>query len=66
MNEQKFSVDLATSTAKVTVNVEDVNEAPIFVPAVLSETKPEDLAIGELVATYPAHDPDKLQQQTIR
>ncbi|XP_053127566.1 B-cadherin-like [Hemicordylus capensis] len=66
VNEAPFSVTLPTSTATVTVRVEDVNEAPIFVPPEMSVEKSEDLPIGGLVATYTAEDPDKFLQQTIR
>ncbi|XP_042293858.1 B-cadherin-like [Sceloporus undulatus] len=66
VNEEPFSVTLPTSTATVTVNVEDINEGPIFVPPEKTVTKPEDLAIGQPVATYTAQDPDKFLQQTIR
>uniref|UniRef100_A0A8D0GFW3 Cadherin-1 n=1 Tax=Sphenodon punctatus TaxID=8508 RepID=A0A8D0GFW3_SPHPU len=61
-----FSVFLPTSTAIVTVNVEDSNESPIFVPPTLSATVPEDLPVGQQVASYTARDPDKFQAQKIR
>ncbi|XP_061449722.1 B-cadherin-like isoform X2 [Rhineura floridana] len=66
VNEVPYSVNLPTSTATVTVNVKDENEAPVFVPPEKSVSKPEDLAVGQPVATYTAQDPDKLQQQTVR
>ncbi|XP_072836945.2 B-cadherin [Pogona vitticeps] len=66
VNEIPFSVTLPTSTATVTVNVEDVNEAPVFVPPVKEVNKREDLPVGQQVATYTAQDPDKFMQQTIR
>ncbi|XP_066494038.1 cadherin-1 [Tiliqua scincoides] len=65
-NEDELSVSLATPPARVTVNVEDVNEAPIFVPSEKLVKQSEDLAVGQVVATYTAQDPDKFMQQTIR
>ncbi|XP_072278681.1 cadherin-1-like [Pyxicephalus adspersus] len=65
LNAANFSVPLITSTATVTVNVEDVNEAPIFVPPVKDVTVPEDLPSGQEVASYTAQDPDKAQNQKI-
>ncbi|KAL8195129.1 UNVERIFIED_CONTAM: substrate-specific activator of APC-dependent proteolysis [Gekko kuhli] len=66
MNVADFSVILPTSTATVTVNVEDVNEAPVFVPPVMRVTHSEDLPVGAVVTTYTARDPDKDMKQTIR
>lgn len=65
-NEDELSVSLAPSLATVTVTVLDVNEAPVFVPATKLVEQPEDLAVGQVVATYTAQDPDKLMQQTVR
>lgn len=64
-NEDEFSGS-AAPPARVTVNVEDVNEAPIFVPPVKMVEQSEDLVVGQVVATYTAQDPDKYMQQTIR
>ncbi|KAM5137797.1 cadherin-1-like [Mantella aurantiaca] len=64
-NKANFSVPLITSTATVTVDVEDVNEAPIFVPPVKDVSVPEDLPSGQEVASYTAQDPDKAQNQKI-
>ncbi|KAJ7312186.1 hypothetical protein JRQ81_006546 [Phrynocephalus forsythii] len=66
VNEAPFSVALPTSTATVTINVEDINEAPVFIPPEKTVTKREDLPVGQQVATYTAQDPDKFLQQTIR
>ncbi|XP_063293856.1 cadherin-1-like [Pelobates fuscus] len=65
LNKANFSVPLQTSTALVTVNVQDVNEAPIFNPAVYSVSVSEDLPSGQEVASYTATDPDKVQNQKI-
>ncbi|CAM4639793.1 B-cadherin-like [Caretta caretta] len=66
MNDIPFSVSLPTSTATVTVNVEDVNEAPIFDPPIKSAVVSEDLPVGQQVTSYVARDPDKSQTQKIR
>ncbi|KAM5138145.1 EP-cadherin-like [Mantella aurantiaca] len=65
-NEEPFSVPLSTSTATVTVNVEDVNEAPFFVPAVSRETVSEDISLGDKIIALVAQDPDKQQNQKLR
>ncbi|XP_054856856.1 B-cadherin-like [Eublepharis macularius] len=65
-NEADFSMPLQTSTATVTVNVEDVNEAPVFVPPVKRVTQSEDLPVGQVVTTYTARDPDKDMKQILR
>ncbi|XP_055001731.1 cadherin-1 [Sorex araneus] len=64
-NEDPFDVQLPTSTATVTVNVQDVNEAPIFVPPEKSQSVPEDLAVGSEITTYTARDPDIFETQKI-
>ncbi|PIO14798.1 hypothetical protein AB205_0026510 [Aquarana catesbeiana] len=64
-NKAAFSVPLVTSTATITVDVEDLNEAPIFVPPVKNVTVREDLPSGQEVASYTAQDPDKAQIQKI-
>lgn len=58
-NEAPFVVKLPTSTATVVVHVEDVNEAPVFVPPSRVVEVQEGIAIGETVCTYIAQDPDK-------
>ncbi|XP_030060503.1 cadherin-1 [Microcaecilia unicolor] len=64
-NKIPFSVERTSSTATVTVNVQDVNEAPVFVPPVKMVSVSEDLPQGQEVASYTAQDPDKLQNQII-
>ncbi|KAM4017828.1 EP-cadherin-like isoform 2-T2 [Anomaloglossus baeobatrachus] len=65
-NEERFSVTLPTSTATVTVNVEDVNEAPFFVPQVSVAEVSEDLQRGQKITALVAQDPDKQQNQKLR
>ncbi|XP_048042321.1 B-cadherin isoform X5 [Megalobrama amblycephala] len=63
-NDEPFVGSLATSTATVTVNVEDVNEPPEFNPEEKIIYKPEDLPVDSELVTYTATDPDigKLQK----
>ncbi|KAM6430779.1 cadherin-3 isoform 1-T1 [Liasis olivaceus] len=65
-NEAPFAVKLSTSTATVTVNVKDVNEAPVFAPMVLKVKVSEDSPVGQKIAAYTAQDPDTMQPQKIR
>ncbi|KAM6353898.1 B-cadherin-like [Alca torda] len=65
-NEAPFAVKLPTATATVTVNVEDVNEAPIFHPLVQLARVPEDVPPGQTIAPCTAQDPDKAQGQRIK
>uniref|UniRef100_A0A8C3SZ42 Cadherin-1 n=1 Tax=Chelydra serpentina TaxID=8475 RepID=A0A8C3SZ42_CHESE len=65
VNDIPFAVTLPTSTATVTVNVADVNEAPVFEPPVKSAVVSEDLPVGQQVTSYTARDPDKSQTQKI-
>lgn len=65
-NEVPFVVKLPVATATVTVAVEDVNEAPVFVPPVQLATVPEDVPPGQTLATCTAQDPDKAQGQRIK
>ncbi|EMP41927.1 B-cadherin [Chelonia mydas] len=65
-NEEPFVVKLSTSTATVTVNVEDVNEAPVFDPPIRTAQVSEDVPIGQKITSYMAQDPDKMQSQTIQ
>ncbi|NXJ89539.1 CADHK protein, partial [Corythaixoides concolor] len=65
-NEAPFAVKLPTATATVTVNVEDVNEAPIFNPPVQLARVPEDMPPGQTLASCTAQDPDKAQGQRIK
>nr|XP_060643881.1 B-cadherin-like [Anolis sagrei ordinatus] len=65
-NEAPFAVRLPTSTATVTVNVRDVNEAPAFAPPVQRAQVSEDVPVESQVTIFTAQDPDQEQQQTIR
>ncbi|XP_012868123.1 PREDICTED: cadherin-3 [Dipodomys ordii] len=62
-NEAPFVVKLPTSTATVVVHVEDVNEAPMFVPSSKVIEAQEGISVGETVCIYTAQDPDKEGQQ---
>ncbi|XP_037671716.1 cadherin-1-like [Choloepus didactylus] len=64
-NVDPFVVTLATSTATVTVDVIDVNEAPIFNPPVKRVEVPEDFGVGLEITSYTAQDPDKFMEQKI-
>ncbi|XP_053934364.1 cadherin-1 [Cuculus canorus] len=64
-NAVPFTVPLPLSTASVLVTVEDVNEAPIFMPPVKRVEVMEDLPMGHRVTSYTAQDPDKDQRQKI-
>ncbi|XP_075694659.1 cadherin-1-like [Rhinoderma darwinii] len=64
-NKANFSVPLVISTATVTVNVLDVNEAPVFDPIQKNVSVSEDLPSGQEVASYTARDPDKAMNQKI-
>ncbi|OXB65094.1 hypothetical protein ASZ78_008377 [Callipepla squamata] len=66
VNEAPFAIKLPTATATVTVSVEDVNEAPAFNPPLLLAQVPEDVPLGQPIASYTAQDPDRAQQQRIR
>uniref|UniRef100_A0A8C6XU31 Cadherin domain-containing protein n=1 Tax=Naja naja TaxID=35670 RepID=A0A8C6XU31_NAJNA len=65
-NEVPFAVKLPTSTAMVTINVQDENEAPVFAPPVLKVTVLEESPVGQEIATYTAQDPDVMQPQKIK
>lgn len=62
-NEDPFSVKLPTATATIVVHVEDVNEAPVFVPPSKVIEIQEGISVGELVGVYTAQDPDKEEQK---
>ncbi|XP_077057635.1 cadherin-1 [Siphateles boraxobius] len=64
-NDDPFVGSLATSTATVTVNVEDVNEPPEFNPKEKVINKPEDSPVGSELVTYKATDPDIGKSQKI-
>ncbi|XP_048814728.1 B-cadherin [Lagopus muta] len=66
VNEAPFAIKLPTATATVTVNVEDVNEAPAFDPPLRLAQVPEDVPLGQPLASYTAQDPDRAQQQRIK
>ncbi|XP_057257941.1 LOW QUALITY PROTEIN: cadherin-3 [Pezoporus wallicus] len=65
-NEGPFAVKLPVATATVMVNVEDVNEAPVFEPPVQLARVPEDVPPGQTLASCTAQDPDKAQGQRIK
>ncbi|XP_030650728.1 cadherin-3 isoform X2 [Nomascus leucogenys] len=62
-NEAPFGLKLPTSTATVVVHVEDVNEAPVFVPPSKVVEVQEGIPTGEPVCVYTAKDPDKENQK---
>ncbi|XP_067256347.1 cadherin-1-like [Chanodichthys erythropterus] len=64
-NEEPFVGSLATSTATVTVNVEDVNDPPEFNPKEKIIYKPEDSPVDSEVVSYTATDPDIGKPQKI-
>lgn len=66
INEGPFAVKLPVATATVMVNVEDVNEAPVFEPPVQLARVPEDVPPGQTLASCTAQDPDKAQGQRIK
>ncbi|XP_032557126.1 B-cadherin-like isoform X2 [Chiroxiphia lanceolata] len=65
-NEVPFVVKLPMATATVTVTVEDVNEAPVFMPLVQLATVSEDVPPGQTLTSCTAQDPDKAQGQRIK
>ncbi|KAM9365093.1 B-cadherin-like [Pholidichthys leucotaenia] len=65
-NEDPFvNSAMVTSTATVTVDVKDVNEAPAFNPTEKFVMIKEDLAVGETVVQYIATDPDETNQKVM-
>ncbi|XP_048042350.1 protocadherin-16-like [Megalobrama amblycephala] len=64
-NDEPFVGSLATSTATVTVNVEDVNEPPEFDPKEEIIYKPEDSPVDTELVSYTATDPDIGKSQKI-
>uniref|UniRef100_A0A4W5K695 Cadherin-1 n=1 Tax=Hucho hucho TaxID=62062 RepID=A0A4W5K695_9TELE len=64
-NEVPFAISLPTSTATVVVNVEDVNEAPVFTPVEKIIRKPEDLPVDSDLVLYTATDPDTARSQKV-
>ncbi|XP_034040528.1 cadherin-1 [Thalassophryne amazonica] len=65
-NEAPFAIAMPTSTTTVTVNVKDVNEAPIFSPEQKLVVKKEDLALDSELTQYTATDPDISRNQKVR
>ncbi|KAI7802358.1 B-cadherin-like [Triplophysa rosa] len=65
-NTVPFAVPLSTSTATVTITVQDVNEPPIFELAKKQVRVAEDLPVGSSITNYTAKDPDTARQQNIR
>lgn len=64
-NEIPFATPLATATATVSVNVDDVNEPPVFEPVEKLVSKREDLPIDTDVLQYIASDPDTERKQKV-
>ncbi|XP_015223488.2 cadherin-1-like [Lepisosteus oculatus] len=64
-NEVPFATRLPTATATVVVNVEDVNDAPIFDPPQKTIRRSEDLEVGAVLDVYKATDPDTARKQTV-
>ncbi|MBN3319812.1 CADH1 protein, partial [Atractosteus spatula] len=64
-NEVPFATRLPTATATVVVNVEDVNEAPIFDPPQKTIRRSEDLEVGAVLDVYKATDPDTARKQAV-
>uniref|UniRef100_A0AAR2K802 Cadherin domain-containing protein n=1 Tax=Pygocentrus nattereri TaxID=42514 RepID=A0AAR2K802_PYGNA len=64
-NDVPFVKPLTTSTTAVTVNVLDVNEAPVFDPEEQIISKPEDVAVGSELTVYTATDPDTARTQKV-
>ncbi|KAL6461372.1 hypothetical protein MHYP_G00295160 [Metynnis hypsauchen] len=64
-NNVPFAKPLTTSTATVTVNVLDVNEAPVFDPEEKIIFKLEDVAVGSELTVYTATDPDTARTQKV-
>uniref|UniRef100_A0A4W4GZ39 Cadherin-1 n=1 Tax=Electrophorus electricus TaxID=8005 RepID=A0A4W4GZ39_ELEEL len=65
-NEIQFAKLLPTSTATVTVNVIDVNEAPVFDPEKKTISIPEDQKVGNEITVYTASDPDTAKSQKVK
>uniref|UniRef100_A0A8C1LIH1 Cadherin-1 n=1 Tax=Cyprinus carpio TaxID=7962 RepID=A0A8C1LIH1_CYPCA len=64
-NDEPFVGSLPTSTATVTVNVEDVNEPPEFNPQEKVISRRENLPVDSNLFAYIATDPDTGKSQKI-
>ncbi|XP_034464195.1 cadherin-1-like isoform X1 [Hippoglossus hippoglossus] len=64
-NDIPFATPLPTATATVVVNVQDVNEAPVFDPVEKFVSKPENLPVDGDVVQYIASDPDIARKQKV-
>ena len=64
-NDMPFAFPLPTATATVVVNVQDVNEAPVFDPVEKFVSKPENLPVDGDVVQYIASDPDIARKQKV-
>ncbi|XP_030621030.1 B-cadherin-like [Chanos chanos] len=64
-NDVPFATPLATSTATVTVDVTDVNEAPVFKPPEKTISMREDLPFTSDLALYTATDPDTTETEKL-
>ncbi|KAK7891476.1 hypothetical protein WMY93_023439 [Mugilogobius chulae] len=65
-NEAPFTQPVSTSTATITVQVEDKNEPPMFTPSKIQVSLSEDAQIGTSVTYLRAIDPDTARQSKIR
>lgn len=65
-NRIPFTDTPSLSSATVTINVIDVNEAPIFTPETKTSMHPENLPVGSTVTACKAKDPDSAQHQIVR
>ncbi|XP_069757334.1 B-cadherin isoform X2 [Narcine bancroftii] len=65
-NQIPFTVTMSLSSATVTINVTDVNEAPIFTPETKMDKHPENRPVGSTLTSCKAIDPDTAQNQVIK